>query len=288
MTFNVLQTSADGQPEPGYGTVVSPWSSRGPAVATLIHKYAPDVIGVQEAHLPVGTRRQVDSLVSYLNVSGDDYAVATTDLQRCGSCITGFPGGPYILWRTSTLRAGTTHGFFDLDNPGAGYTYTDRYAVYQELQSIKTGARFLFVSTHFTAGGASADARRTTEITNLFSQVGPVAARLGVPIVYGGDFNSNPVQHPVDSPNTQMRAHLFVDSRLASQHRYNEQYFSMNHYSRVPPSSTVHNYNIDYVYAGPGIGVGSWGIGLNTSGGQWVGTIPSDHNPVWTTLVISG
>jgi hypothetical protein len=55
----------------------------------------------------------------------------------------------------------------------------------------------------------------------------------------------------------------------------------MNEYSRTPLPYALY---IDYLWAPPGIAVSHWGTALRLSGGKFVGTIPSDHNPVYATM----
>jgi len=57
----------------------------------------------------------------------------------------------------------------------------------------------------------------------------------------------------------------------------------MNQLMRTPNPYSLF---IDYIYAPPGVAVTSWGMAMKTSGGKMVGTIPSDHNPVWAWVRI--
>lgn len=275
MTYNILKNTSDLTTE--MGNLISPWSQRRPAAAALIKSIDPDVVGVQEGNNWVGTRpgtRQVDSLNSELRSVGANYALAATEIT--------YPNfgwnrtGDYILYKPSVYRAYAAAGHFSI---GDG-----RWGAYQPLQNIASGARFLFVCTHLIAGaGRAADMTREAEAQRLVQQASSKAATLGVPVVYAGDFNSNQVtkQHPVDGPGIVMRNAHLNDARLISPIRHLEQYDSMNQYRRRPYAYYIY---IDYLFAGPGAAVTAWGTALRLSAGDFVGTIPSDHNAVYATI----
>ncbi|MFN2562947.1 MAG: endonuclease/exonuclease/phosphatase family protein [Jatrophihabitans sp.] len=270
MTYNVLELTQDGAKLVG-GTV-APWSQRRLAAASLVHGVQPDVIGVQEAWPWVGSTpgvRQVDSLCSALNALGDHYVVARTEIPYPE------PGwgryGDYIVYNSLRFRA--------VGAVGRWTTSASTVAVYQELQSVATGAVFLFVTTHLTQGGGSlGDTARADETKSMLAAAGAQAATDGVPVVYSGDFNSNPTQSAVDGPGAAMQAARIADARLRAQYRVNEKYDSYNNYSRTPYPYSLF---LDYIFAPPGVSASSWGEALNLSGGLMAGTIPSDHNPVY-------
>jgi endonuclease/exonuclease/phosphatase family metal-dependent hydrolase len=270
MTYNVLELTQDGAKLTG-GTV-APWSQRRLAAASLIQSVHPDVVGVQEAWPWVGSApgvRQVDSLCSALNALGEHYIVARTEIP--------YPErgwgryGDYILYNSARFRA--------VGAVGRWATSSSTIAVYQELQSIATGAVFLFVTTHMTQGGGSTgDTARANETKAMLSAAGAQAAQDGVPVVYSGDFNSNPTQSAVDGPGAAMQAARIPDARLRAQYRVNEKYDSYNNYSRKPYPYSLF---LDYIFVPPGVSASSWGEAMKLSGGLMAGTIPSDHNPVY-------
>lgn len=277
MTFNILHLSADGTSEPG--GVIAPWSQRRPAAATLIKSVDPDVIGVQEANDWVGSEpgtRQVDSLNSALRAIGATYNVAATEIRYPNSGWHRY--GNYILYKPSVYQAYAAGGHWDIGD--------NRWAAYQPLQRLSTGARFLFVSTHLIAGrGYNIDLQRQYQTERLLEQATAKAAALGVPVIYAGDFNSNPLtkQHPLDGPGVVIRAAHINDARLIAQSHHYERYDSMNEYLRTPMRYFIY---IDYLFAPPGVATSSWGTALRLSGGKWVGTIPSDHDPVYATMIV--
>jgi endonuclease/exonuclease/phosphatase family metal-dependent hydrolase len=270
MTYNLLHSSRDGEK---VGTeTVAPWSQRRPAIMALIRKANPDVLGLQEASDWVGAvkgPRIVDDLRNRLGT----YSLAHTEVtpgQRGW-----FRTARYVLYRTSTYRAVGDGGHWELD--------TGRFAAYQLLQHRTTGAKFLAVSVHLEAGsGRAVDLRRAAQTQRLLSLVKSYQSRTDVPVVYVGDFNSHE-RNVVDGPGNAFRAAGHVDADEVAQTRANRQFNSANRYLRTAPTGGL---DIDHVYAPPGVAVRSWQLVLNLTAGRFVGTIPSDHNPVAADVVL--
>ena len=288
-TYNLLLTQSDGSKEAG-GTV-QPWSTRGPAAAALIKRINPDVLAVQEAGGWVNKTnpgpgnpgvRQVDSLMTYL---GSGYGLAHTEntwsqMAAAHSYVRHYS---YIIYKKSSVAPVGTGGYWALDSSKVADPH---WGVYQELRSVRTGATFLFTSSHLVVGYSSAlDARRRSEATILVSNTRSLAASLGVKAIYAGDFNSNinTKYHPLDGPGSVMRSAGIVDSRLVAQSHTNS-FNSMNFLQRTPMPYPFDV--IDYVFASPGVSVTAWSMGLNLSKGRLVGVIPSDHNPVSADVVV--
>jgi endonuclease/exonuclease/phosphatase family metal-dependent hydrolase len=274
MTYNVLQLTADGTREGGQ--TVAPWSARRTVAARLIKQNSPDVVAVQEAwpytQAAIGPR-QIDSLVSAL---GSTYKLARTEIPPPQRGY--FRTGDYIVYRPSVLTPVGSGGSWNLGD--------DHYAAYQILQYRSSGARFLFTSVHLlpTSNAAKYDTARENETKSLLRQAGAYAAAHHVPVVYSGDFNSDTAaNHVFDGPGITMAAARMGDARWVAQSLSNSQYDTQNQYSRKPPAF---NCAIDGFYAPPGTAVYSWREVLNLSHGSFVGTMASDHNPVYVNLVI--
>jgi endonuclease/exonuclease/phosphatase family metal-dependent hydrolase len=104
-------------------------------------------------------------------------------------------------------------------------------------------------------------------------------------VVYAGDFNSDVNKHHAfDGPGLAMRAARVADAEKVAQTLVNWRYNSANLYLRRPPAV---DQSIDYVYAGPGVGVASREVVLSLAQGRFVGVIPSDHNPVLARLYVA-
>jgi len=270
MTYNVLHQPAAGTKEGG--TTVGTWAQRRVPMIALIKKVNPDVLGLQEASDWVGAvkgPRVADDLAARLG----GYTVAHTEVT---------PGqkgwmrtARYILYRTATYQAVGSGGHWEL-GPG-------RFAAYQQLQNRTTGARFLAVSVHLSPGGGSAaDLSRRAETQKLLSSARTLQARTHVPVIYVGDFNSHE-GHPLDGPGVAMRAAGVADADEVAQVRANRKYNSANQYLRSPVPG---HWDIDHVYAPAGVAVRGWEIALTLTRGRFVGTIPSDHNPVVADVVL--
>lgn len=273
MTYNMLEATADGTPESG--TTVAPWAQRQLGVVKLIKAANPGVIAVQEAAAWTGAvrgPRMIDGVVSAL---GGAYSLARTEIPPSEPWY--FRTGNYILYKTAVYRTYGTGGHWTLP-------YT-RFASYQILQNKLTGARVLVVDPHLSVGaGATNDSIRRTQTQYLLRYANAYAATVHVPIIYGGDFNSdvNP-NHAFDGPGLAMEAVGAGDALHTAQVFSNAKYNSANLYMRTPPAV---GQSIDHIYAPAGVAITSWRLILQLSGGSFVGVIPSDHNPLVSDMVI--
>lgn len=274
MSYNLLEITADGRSEGG--THVAPWSQRRGAQVQLIKGALPDVIAVQEGGSWVGPERgprQVDDLVSHL---GGGYSLAHTELPPSQ------PGyhrtGVYIIYRSSEYATDQSGGHWDLGD--------QRWAAYQVLRNKATGAKFLFVAPHLIVirhGGT--DQKRLAETKSLVSQAENYDQQVGnLPIVYAGDFNSDPgKKHTANAPSDYMLSQGNDDAYDVAQSRSHSFYDSANGYNRVAPS---HGLRIDYIFTAAGVAVKAWGMLLNLQHGKFAGVIPSDHNPIVANVLI--
>lgn len=271
MTYNVLEADSTGNKE--NGNTIASWSQRRAGVAALIKQGAPDVVGLEEAAAWVAQvkgPRQVDDIVTEL---GGEYSLADTEVPPTQHHY--FRTGVYILYRAATYKAVGSGGHWDVGNK--------RWAAYQVLQNRQTGARFLFVNVHLMVGGGSTDDHaRAAETRTLLHDGNGLAAAKRLPVVYAGDFNSH-VAGGVgyDGPGITMRAAHVADAFFTATSVSEARYDSANGYQRKPPAF---GHSIDHIYAPPGVAVHSWGQVINLTNGRFVGTIPSDHNPVVATL----
>lgn len=275
VTYNVLEADTAGTHEGGQ--LVAAWSKRRPGVVALIRKANPDVIAVQEAAAWTGTThgyggtRQIDDLRRALG----NYSLAHTEVPPSQHGY--FRTGNYVLYRTATYRAVGAGGHWAVGD--------SRFAAYQELRNRTSGAALLAVSPHLgTGSGSAADSRREAETKRLLQYAGAFARAAHLPVVYGGDFNSDVNRnHAFDGPGIAMRAAHVAEAQNAAQSLTNAQYNSANQYLRTPPAF---GQSIDYIFASPGMGVRSRAVLLNLTHGKFVGPIPSDHNPVQAKLTL--
>lgn len=258
-------------------------TKRGPKQITLLNGAHPDVIGIEEAasiiHKIQGKNayRQIDWLADHLgaNYTLDDTYNTNGSVNRYTS--------NYILYgpAVAPVRSGGTW----VITP-SGSSVNPGYAAYQAFRVVSTGAQFLFVDTHLaSARNASTDRARGTETQNMLRQAKAYASRLGISsIIYVGDFNSYWGAWQVnDITGRDMQAAGVPDGIAVAQHYVRAKYDSINSLYRT----ARHGHgSADHIYATGGIGVKTWGELMDISHGQFVGTIPSDHNPVYADLTI--
>lgn len=277
MTYNIMVMAADGSTP--HGTTVAPWlTRRRQAAAALVRPANPDVIAVQEGSQYTGpswsSPLQVDTFASAL---GTKYVVARTQ---------GRPGDPdyrltgsHIVYDSTRLAA--------VGNGGSWAIGDGKWAAFQLLRHRSTGAEFVAVSTHLYSRdtGPGGDSRRGAETRALVTQAQAYAHAHGdVPVVYSGDTASVHMPwHPNDAPGAVLRTVRAADAWYVAKTVTNGTWCSVNEYRRTPVRGSA---SVDRVFAGPGVGVRAWNQLLRVSGGQFVGVIPSDHNPVVVDLSI--
>lgn len=296
-TYNVLKVTADGSSEGG--NTIARWSDRGDPAAAAALAVHPDALSVQEASDWVGPTcdgaanqlrtRQVDDLLRRmrnLQAAGDDYQLAATEIRPClhDNGVAWFRTGDYIIYNNATYEAIGTPGAFKIGLvPGSSTVY--RYAAYQLLRNRTSGATFLFVAPHlYVNAGSTGDKARHDETLSMIRQARDYAANNGgVPIVYAGDMNSNELHNP-DGPMVATREVSVADANQAAQAHTNAKYNSANGYKRKPMADGL---SVDHIFTEPGVGVASWGLYLHLdSSGSFIGTIPSDHNPLYADVSI--
>jgi endonuclease/exonuclease/phosphatase family metal-dependent hydrolase len=279
LSYNTLDASFDGEKHPG--STAAPFAQRRGGQIALINASNAAVVGIQEANACLVHRpgqpcyRQIDSLADGLS---PQYVLDDTDNSTAG--VDRYAGN-YILYNPSLVTPVDAGGHWLIGNSSVM-----RYAEYQAFQDNVTGAKFVFVTTHLIApSGAKYDELRGQETQRMLTQSRAYAASLGIaPLVYTGDYNSyrDEWQH-TDKPGLGMGAIGFADGVDIAQSRTNAQYDSINGLYRTPPQG---HGSADHVFVSPGVAVQSWGELLNLSGGKYVGTIPSDHNPVVSSVVL--
>jgi endonuclease/exonuclease/phosphatase family metal-dependent hydrolase len=278
LSYNSLSASGDGERHPG--GIAARWvDRRGPQLSLMSGSQA-DVIGLEEGMACIikytdGTNcyRQIDSIAAGLRSTYSLADTLTTKPSRYS--------GNYILYRNSVQPVGNGGTWYIGDISTHGQT-----AVYQLFRVPATGAEFLFVVTHLVTGSSYAgDKSRAIETSNMLRNANAFATNHGVrSIVYVGDFNSYVGEwHVSDLSGNRMRSAHVPDGIEVAQSRSRAQFDSINALYRT--ARRGHG-SIDHIYASGGVGVRTWGELLNISSGRFVGTIPSDHNPVWAALTI--
>ncbi|MGN6472993.1 MAG: endonuclease/exonuclease/phosphatase family protein [Mycobacteriales bacterium] len=273
MTYNILEATTDGHQESG--NTVAPWSQRQPGVVRFIQQANPGVVAIQEGASwvkRVKGPRQVDALRSAL---GSNWSLAHTEVPPSQHYY--HRTGDYILYRNDEFTAVGTGNHWSIGQ--------NHWAAYQLLRSRATGAEFLMISAHLIVPrGHANDLVREQETQRLISQARSYAQAHGnVPIVYGGDYNSDQFGHSPNGPAVAMRSARIPDAYNVAAHRSGAKWNTANRYRTRPKADYAH---MDEVFVSRGVGVTSWKQLLNLSHGRFVGVIPSDHNPVVASLRI--
>jgi len=278
VSYNSMSASADGQKHPG-GTA-APFSLRRSGQLSLVMNSGADVIGFQEAgsclHAIQGQPcyRQIDSLTGGL---GSRYRLADTQTTEKRSRY----AANYILYGANVAPVGSGGTWYIGDTSSEGLN-----ATYQLFRVVSTGARFLFITTHLGTGTSYAgDQSRARQTQRILDNATSYAGARGVTsIVYVGDFNTYVGEwHVSDLSGNRMRNAHVPDGIEVAQARVRSQFDSINALFRTARKG---HGSIDHIYASGGVGVRTWGELLNVSSGKFVGTIPSDHNPVWAALTL--
>ena len=278
LSYNSMSASLDGQQHPG--GVAAKWKYRRPGQLSLMKGSGADVIGIEEGMACLikytdGTNcyRQIDSIADGMSPSYSLADTLTTKPSRYS--------GNYILYRNTVQPVGAGGTWYIGDTSSHNQT-----AVYQLFRVPSTGAEFLFVVTHLVTGSnAAGDKSRQIETANMLSNANAFASNHGVTsIVYVGDFNSYVGEWGRnDLTGAKMRAARIPDGTEVAQSRPKANFDSINALYRTARKG---HGSIDHIYATGGVGVRTWGELLDVSSGKFVGTIPSDHNPVWAGLAI--
>lgn len=277
MTYNLLNRNGDGEAG-ACGVQIAAWANRKAQAAGVVASYNPDIIGLQEGGQRGGTATtQAQDLASAVR-----YRIAGTGPQDPNVSY----AGNYIAYNPATYRTVGSGGHWMLDSTGVANVFD---AVYQEFQPQSgPAADILVVDTHLPPDvGSAADQLRYQETTFIIQKANALAAlRGGIPVVYTGDWNSfpSPGWHPFDAPPVAMHNAGISSDAAVARYKWNAQYASRNRYCLTPPADGI---NLDYLYVGPGVAGGSWGVVLRlNSNNQFNLPIPSDHNPVAGTLKI--
>jgi endonuclease/exonuclease/phosphatase family metal-dependent hydrolase len=148
---------------------------------------------------------------------------------------------------------------------------------------------FFVVAVHFTNGGGG-DSQRKSEAAELVRMID--ADSKGLPVTVAGDFNvsKRKSEHPavystvssagLVDPLGNPSDSRYVSSTATVENRIDVGYASANQFSRHALRSKWENgYDVDYIWHSENVRVGSFQVVVDLdSKGNFVGTIPSDHN----------
>ena len=263
------------------------WADRRDGVVATIESQDPDVLGVQEAsqgRIAGGGPQYMD----LLNRLGDPYRI--TDANRGASLAV------RIIYNSDRV---------ELLEKGSAFLpkgKSRRAATWGIFRQKATGERFFFLSTHLEPANDSGGSRKNyntrrrqaNAIVDIIERNNPEK----LPVIAVGDFNSTKWEKPSNGPYDIMQDAGYSDPlgngyRTRStapgafvEKRINTSYASYNMYTRKARNfpGQLTGSNPDYIFVTP-MRVSEYETVVNVnSSGNWVGTIPSDHNMIRATV----
>lgn len=244
-----------------------PWSKRRTKVAALIRSRKPDILGIQEANGPhKGSTKKFPARDLKRQLGYGMVKTRTYRGERRESIT-----GRYLLYRTKRFVAGRNHEF------SLGHR---SYTVWSTFRDRATGARFIVVNSHVVNGNTAARDRVRRAQTKLLIRKMRKVNTQKLPVIHVGDFNTHR-DHRSDAPTKVFRSVGYKNTYSSARKRYARKYNSSNQLRRVPPKKYMH---ADYIWVPKGTVVWSWSQALKLRRGKFVGTIPSDHNPIFASI----
>lgn len=180
------------------GAGASAWKMRAPLIMTVINRYTPDIIGLQES-----SKANLDTFSEQLH----DYMLVI------GNCYGDTPPQDYtsILYKSARYELLTSGEFWfsetpDIESAGWGVEYP-LGATWVKLKCLKTDQQLFYLNTHFE-DGPWGEQSRVNASQLIINQLPRLAADL--PVVISGDFNCNPWSVPYD---------IFLENGLTDTYR---------------------------------------------------------------------
>ncbi len=305
-TFNIRTIHLDSHDHPEQR-----WRRRAGRVASLLlgapttrnaASAPPEVIAVQEANqsykrFDTPCTNQLVDLRNRLNAAGGPRYEAT-------SLSPGASVGTRILFDTTRLRLESA-GSVRLAAPGTTHPHL-AWAVFQVREG---GQRFFFGSVHLVPKEeAHSDAVRDAEWDQLLAHLVDPTLTQGLPVVLGGDFNAKRSSRSHPSALThlpRMAAAGVGDMLLGDRDPANRELTTSDARAALTTNAACQSFNgfrllqrcesdpsrigqqIDYLFATNELAVKKWELVLDLDPlGNWLGTIPSDHNEVRATVTL--
>lgn len=283
------------------------WASRASTVARTIIDQGADVVGLQEASQgrldPDVSYSQFDDLVDRL---GGSYRLTNTHRYNCVNSITtkdcvakdlGASAGTRIAYNSSVLAL-ESQGSKLLAREGSS---KDLYAAWAIFLHKTSGKRFFFASVHLQNDSSSTSfydlrIKQTAQVIDLIKAKNPDK----LPTYVVGDFNSGKWAEPSNAPYDRMVSAGYVDplnntyrSKTTTPGgiagtRIKANCDSYNGYASKPTCAAYANGNyLDYIWVSSGVKVPEWETVVRVdSSGNFVGTVPSDHNMLRADTVL--
>ena len=233
------------------------WSLRRGRVATMLRKYAFDVIGLQEAKEGPMDYLCSDGTYAYIGVARQD------PIEEYGSEYSS------IFYRKEMFKVLENNTFWLSETPEAAGTKSwdsslARVCTYGRFLHIPSGQEFYYFNTHLDHKGWVA---HREGLKMIIERMKP-ALESGVPCFLTGDFNMTP-----DRPELKVLDGVLNDARAISETAPTGSPTTFNGFDLSNPSKFI---RIDYIYTTPGVRVKSYHVCDDLVDGQ----LPADHYPV--------
>lgn len=250
-----------------------PWRDRAPLIAKNIVAAHSDVMSIQELQPPMWTDQAGGPGLqkALQNAGGGSYRLTrTTPFTRDNG------GDSRILYDSNVLQdvSGCDPTTLQCLIPIPG----DDYASYAKFRDIASGDEFYFVSAHLKHGNdATTDALRGRQAQAISDAIKQVDTS-GLPVFFGGDYNSAQNSVGSDSPHRVLTDEGWYNTSAAVR-QVNLQYNSVNGYkSKELPSKYGFGALFDTIESLYLPGADTFKI--VRTGQPW----PSDHNMVYTDV----
>lgn len=308
-TFNVRCANCSKKP---VNSREKRWETRAPVIVEQILREKVDVVAVQEASPGLLDDRKTAQFEDLVNRLGAPYAVTnparyncekSTTFTKCVKKDQEASQDARIIYNTNRL---TLRGFgsIALDSRKVG-NGSARHMTWAKF-SAPSGKQFIFATAHFEPGTSKSKTKtRVKQVKKATAEL--VKVNPGkLPVIWGSDLASSKLTHSGNKSYDAFIAAGFKDplgnkykakdfpkgSLLNRSNSINEEFFTLNNFAKAPKSYLSRGYKIgahlDYVLVQGKVKVTSWEQVLNlTASGKFAGVIPSDHNMVKATAVLS-
>lgn len=258
----------------------STWTTRLPAIVANLVEQAPDIVALQE----ISTSPLKGFLSAWNEASGRSYTTSDSPTKSVSN---------------STRLAYDSDRFTVVDHGVLTLSYVNndpKYAVWAILKDTTSDKSLFAVATHLTVGVSYYEMRETQaqEIVDLVSSKNTE----DLPVVIAGDFNSGKAYKPSNTIYNVLTAAGYKDplgntnnswaisSAATAEHRVDLEYNTFNGFkTRANVSKYANGYDVDYIWHNSKVRVAMSQVVVNLdTSGQFVGTIPSDHNMLTATI----
>lgn len=265
----------------------SPWPNRKTHMGAIVLQEGnfPDVIGIQEC----ASTSQMNDVIAMLKEKYNYYAGNNTYMSP-----------RLIFWKKDMFEL-VNSAIVDMTPGKYSDTYRgSRYALQVQLRERASGRQFLLFNIHLRSGG---DVETTKLRKEMVDYLAPYAKNLSgqqgdLPVVILGDMNSRyeTVIGGIQSSPKVFESYGYTDTYRLTTNRTNQNYSTYNTQDNVDNCTVTYSANgagrIDYIVVWPQdrVAVQDYEIVLNftdRSTHKVACPIPSDHNPVRSTLLMT-